>query len=62
MPDDEKRASEHREVGKAFKRRATDLERVEMLTVALGAFVRPIPNYEPRLPPRILQLLQRVKS
>jgi len=58
MTKGDKRDVERRELEKAHNRRATDLERVEMLAVALDAFARPIPDYEPRLPRRILQLLQ----
>lgn len=62
MARDEERSVEQRNADKAFKNRATDLERVEMLAVALDAFVQPIPDYEPRLPRRILQLLQRGRN
>jgi len=48
-------------VAEARERRATDFERVEMLAVALDAFAQPVPDYEPRLPPRIIALIRPAK-
>jgi len=52
---------ERRDAVGALRRRATDLDRIEMLAVALGAFAHSIPDYEPVFPPRIALLLQRHK-
>ena len=43
----------------AFKRRTLDLDRVELIAVALKAFAQPVPNYEPRLDPRFVKVLGR---
>lgn len=42
-------ATEHirEELHRAIDRMRHDLARVEILTAALGAFARPIPDYEP---------------
>jgi hypothetical protein len=47
-----------RAVGRAMARRATDLDRIEYLALALDVFAQPVPAYEPRLPPRIVELLR----
>jgi hypothetical protein len=62
MNQHDKREMERRKADEAFTRRATDLDRVEMLAVALDAFARPIPDYEPRLNERICEVLQRGTS
>ena len=53
---------EGKAVAEAGERRATDFERVEMLAVALDAFAQPVPDYEPRLPPRIVALIRPTKN
>jgi hypothetical protein len=50
---------EQRESEQAYKRRALDFDRIELLGVALQAFAQPVPNYEPRLDPRFVKVLQR---
>jgi hypothetical protein len=42
-----------------FKRRALDLDRVELIALALKAFAQPVPTYEPRLDPRFVKVLGR---
>lgn len=42
-----------------FKRRALDLDRVELIALALKAFAEPVPSYEPRLDPRFVKVLGR---
>ena len=42
----------------AFARRATDFDRIEYLAIALDAFAQSVPDYQPRLPQRIVKLLQ----
>ena len=51
-----------RETGEVFKRRATDFDRVEMLAVALDAFARAVPDYEPHFHVQAMNLLHRRKS
>ena len=51
------------ETADAFKRPATDLDRIEMLGVVLDAFARAIADYEPRFNPNFGKvLLQRSKG
>jgi hypothetical protein len=42
-----------------MKRRASDLDRIEYLALALDAFAQPVPSYEARLPGNIVRLLRR---
>ena len=43
----------------AFRRRAPDLDRIELIAVALKVFAQPVPSYEPRLDPRFVKVLGR---
>jgi len=47
-----------RAVNRAMARRATDFDRIEYLAIALDVFAQPVPDYEPRLPLRIVELLR----
>jgi hypothetical protein len=49
MAMDEKKATDHvrEEIHRALDRVRHDLSRVDILTAALAAFSRPIPDYEP---------------
>jgi hypothetical protein len=62
MVEDQRRDLEQHDRESAFKRRALDLDRIELLTVALHAFTQPVPNYEPRLDPRFVKILRRGES
>ena len=62
MVEDQRRDLEKRDRESAFKRRAVDLDRIELLAVALHAFTQPVPNYEPRLDPRFVKILRRGES
>ena len=47
-----------RKAERALERRATDLDRIEYLALVLNAFAQPVPDYEPRLSQRVVELLR----
>jgi len=57
MNDKSKARQMRRAVDRVMARRATDLDRIEYLALALDLFAQPVPDYEPRLPPHIVELL-----
>ena len=62
MVEDERRDLGQCDREQAFKRLALDLDRIELLAVALEAFAQPVPSYEPRLDPRFVKILRRGES
>lgn len=56
---DESKELERLDREQAFKRRALDLDRIELIAVALKAFAQPVRSYEPRLDPHFVKVLRR---